>query len=348
MTELFSRFSMFPRIVCIIALISFACLLGAFSVSARSAPGTEGHRSGRLRLHEMSTVVNLRDYGALGDGSTDDSPALQKALDALANSGGGTLQVPEGHYVLRTPVLEQFAGGTLLTIEGERSTTPIDVAGNGSGLDLTSEFIVAVGETCDALSLIGLESLLIKNLGFVGVQEVINDARTVLVLVDIKQASIQHCEFYGLASLVDGGAIVVAYATDLKLEQSAFLGCAANSALNTSIVQNISWRRITISDCKFVDYGNRPGFWSKTPYQPPYSWISIGNVASPEPTASRREVIIQNVFLDEGAYYGISARPNFFASESIPPYDVYMSRLYVNVKNLGSDGVYIDGARTVF
>ena len=348
MTELFYRFRMFPGLVCIIALISFACFLGAFSVSARSAAVAAEHRGGRLRPHEMSTVVNLRDYGALGDGLTDDSPALQQALDDLADSGSGTLKVPAGHYVLRTPVLKQFAPGTLLSIEGEPSTTPINVAGNGSGLNLTSEFIVAVGETYDALNLSGLESLLIKDLGFVGVQEVLNDARTVLVLVDIKQASIQHCEFYGLASLVDGGAIVVAYATDLKLEQSAFLGCAANSGLNTSIVQNISWRGIAISDCKFVDYGNRPDFWSKTPYQPPYSWISIGNVASPEPTGSRREVIIQNVFLDEGSYFGISARPDFFSSESIPPYDVYLSRLNVNVNNLGSDGVYIGGARTVF
>ena len=49
-------------------------------------------------------TLNLRDFGATGDGTTDDAPAFQKALDALAAAGGGTLFIPEGKYVIATPV----------------------------------------------------------------------------------------------------------------------------------------------------------------------------------------------------------------------------------------------------
>src|SRR6266480_3693534 len=102
MPEFSQRFSTLPGIVRIGSFLFFSCLLTGFSASAQSAlPSKSQDRA--QRRHEASSVVNLRDYGALGDGLANDSPALQQALDDLAASGGGTLQVPAGHYVLRTP-----------------------------------------------------------------------------------------------------------------------------------------------------------------------------------------------------------------------------------------------------
>lgn len=42
------------------------------------------------------SVINVRDYGATGDGKTDDSAAIQKAVKAM--SSGSTLHFPEGSY----------------------------------------------------------------------------------------------------------------------------------------------------------------------------------------------------------------------------------------------------------
>ena len=42
---------------------------------------------------------NVRDCGAKGDGKTKDTAALQKALDACAAAGGGTVRVPAGVYL---------------------------------------------------------------------------------------------------------------------------------------------------------------------------------------------------------------------------------------------------------
>ena len=42
---------------------------------------------------------NVRDYGAVGDGTTLDSPAIDKAIAAAAETGGGTVLVPAGTYL---------------------------------------------------------------------------------------------------------------------------------------------------------------------------------------------------------------------------------------------------------
>jgi hypothetical protein len=53
---------------------------------ARSAPGT---------------YLNVRDLGARGDGTTDDTAALQKALEAAGQAGGGIVFVPTGNYLIK-------------------------------------------------------------------------------------------------------------------------------------------------------------------------------------------------------------------------------------------------------
>ena len=44
-------------------------------------------------------VFNVRDFGALGDGTNLDSPAIDKAINAAVEVGGGTVLVPAGTYL---------------------------------------------------------------------------------------------------------------------------------------------------------------------------------------------------------------------------------------------------------
>jgi len=45
---------------------------------------------------------NVRSYGAAGDGKNLDSPAIDKAIDAAAEAGGGTVYLPSGTYLSGT------------------------------------------------------------------------------------------------------------------------------------------------------------------------------------------------------------------------------------------------------
>ncbi len=47
-----------------------------------------------------AVTVNIRDFGATGDGVTNDTSAIQSAMDYLASAGGGTLYVPAGTYLI--------------------------------------------------------------------------------------------------------------------------------------------------------------------------------------------------------------------------------------------------------
>ncbi len=60
---------------------------------------------GACLLHAEPIEINVRDFGAVGDGVTDDSTALSQAIDALEQRGRpARLIFPEGSYYLGTPM----------------------------------------------------------------------------------------------------------------------------------------------------------------------------------------------------------------------------------------------------
>lgn len=298
------------------------------------------------RTQAQTASFNLRDYGAIGDGVADDGPALQSALDALADAGGGTLFVPEGHYAIITPVSKDFTGlATTVTISGVESATPVNTRGSGSeisqGLDLTSEFLPKTGASHVALFITGLHSFLIHDVAFVGTSGIPDDALVSLYLDGIEDSTIRHCEFYGI-STQSGGAVVMSVRSNLKLEQSKFLGSTANSGVYSPVVENLLWKGVAVTNCAFVDYGQRPELYSKTGLGSPFSWINIGNAATVTNDSPRREVAISDVFLDEGGFLGISSIPGRYQPASAPIDLIYVSGLKMNVSNLGTSGNYFD------
>lgn len=58
------------------------------------------------------SVFNVKAYGALGDGATDDTAAIQSAINACQTAGGGTVYFPRGNYHV-TPVSATTAALTI-------------------------------------------------------------------------------------------------------------------------------------------------------------------------------------------------------------------------------------------
>ncbi|MET0624079.1 MAG: carboxypeptidase regulatory-like domain-containing protein [Pyrinomonadaceae bacterium] len=320
-----------------VALASVVALCAA--ASASMAP----------RAQSSGQTFVLTDFGAVGDGVTDAGPALQAALDALAAAGGGTLQVPAGRYAIVTPVSKNFGGlASPVDITGVVSTTePAPPTAGGEeltrGLNLTSEFLPRTGANGLAVVISGLKSLTIRELAFVGTPDVQDDALVTLYFDNVDAAVVRHCEFYGLASF--NGAMVMARRTSLKIERSVFLGSVTNSGTYSSVVQNIEWKGVALSDTIFADYGQRPDLFSKTGLVAPFAWVNLGNAAPPDNESPRREASFHRVFFDEGALSAIASTPSFFSPPSAPIDLFYVSTLRMNVSNLNTSGLYLTELR---
>lgn len=51
-----------------------------------------------IAAQTFASVYNVKEFGATGDGKTIDSPAINRAIEAAAKNGGGTVYIPAGKY----------------------------------------------------------------------------------------------------------------------------------------------------------------------------------------------------------------------------------------------------------
>ncbi len=74
--------------------------------------------------------LNVRDYGATGDGTTKDTAAIQQTIDRCSVLGGGEVLIPAGNYLtgalqLRTRTLLRLAPDAILTGSGNMDDYPV-------------------------------------------------------------------------------------------------------------------------------------------------------------------------------------------------------------------------------
>ena len=75
-------------------------------------------------------VFNVLDYGAVPDGETVNTPAINRAIAACAKAGGGTVYFPAGRYVSGSIHLESnltlhLEQGATLLYSGDAADSPI-------------------------------------------------------------------------------------------------------------------------------------------------------------------------------------------------------------------------------
>jgi polygalacturonase len=104
---------------------------GAKVVADKGGAWTPAHGSaGFPQVGTGPARLNVRDFGAKGDGATKDTAALQRALDRCAVLGGGEVLMPAGNYLtgaiqLRSNTLLRLEKDAVLMGSGEMADYPV-------------------------------------------------------------------------------------------------------------------------------------------------------------------------------------------------------------------------------
>jgi polygalacturonase len=101
-------------------------------------------------------MFDVHDYGALGDGRTFDSPAIQKALDACGAAGGGVVRLGPGTYLSRP-----------LFLRGNNVVLELDAGAVLQGTAGFEDYPMTRGEAVGLINATGLTNVTISGAGVI-------------------------------------------------------------------------------------------------------------------------------------------------------------------------------------
>jgi len=156
-------------------------------------------------------VFDVRDFGALGDGSTDDHDAIQAANDAAVSAGGGYIYLSPGMYLIKSALL--LGSATVADV-------PITMGGEGAALSTlfadrdinggVNLIMVANAQWSSATTSIVQNNIYIEKLGFNANAEYnlpVGNALGPIYLKQVGNCGVSDCEVFnssGSGILISG------------------------------------------------------------------------------------------------------------------------------------------------
>ncbi|MGP7818716.1 glycosyl hydrolase family 28-related protein [Niallia sp. 01092] len=205
------------------------------------------HISNQNALAAENPSFKVKDYGAKGNGTTNDTSAILKAIEAAKKEGGGTVYFNNGQYLIKgfidvpKKVSLKGAGKEKVTLIRNEETVErvLSLMGN--------QTLEGVGFKSKIGVMINGDDVTIKNVKFSSTVQGIQNSNTVYRLI------VDHCLFdgsgYGILSNINPSY-------DVKITNSRFRNNTADD-----IEINAPSRRWLIENCIF-EHNKSQSEWS--------------------------------------------------------------------------------------
>jgi hypothetical protein len=99
----------------------------------------------RSAQDKLRDTVSVKDFGAVGDGVTDDTAAIQAAIDYVATIGpssvGGVVYIPEGQYRITSTIISAPTGGQVGILGAGQFATVFKPDGDFTAIWLRSSYV---------------------------------------------------------------------------------------------------------------------------------------------------------------------------------------------------------------
>jgi len=157
-------------------------------------------------LNAINGMLNVRDFGAVGDGVADDTAAIQAAI--TQSSPWGTIMIPEGVYrVTSTITFPAFSGLNGLKIKGIGSGTVIKPAlGVAVVFDAQGDFVLFDNLQIDGALTSGAIGIVFRgdnNNNYVSVTNCFFGTISIGIQILTDSWTVARCQFTGATTAID-------------------------------------------------------------------------------------------------------------------------------------------------
>jgi polygalacturonase len=216
-----------------------------------------GSTTARTLANRFADVFNVKDFGAIGDGVTDDTNAIQAAVNACI-AKKGKLIIPSGIYNVKWIQIDSYIS---IYGDGARSSILRQTAiGNAIFYNYTanSKFNIYVDSICfdvnykdSGITVKNVTSLTVKNCDFLnnpawGIHVGIEEARVNTTTKTCEDILIENCRFNNTTSTFEH--ILLFNGRNMVVRDCEFIG-AKTGGIGIGLYQNLT--DVTISGCSF-------------------------------------------------------------------------------------------------
>jgi len=176
------------------------------------------------------TFINVIEYGAVGDGTTDDTASIQDAIDAVIALGGGTVYFPAGEYLISDTIdIAPWYGSPAIIIRGDGYGP-----WNQDGVVATAEHATLITTETDAINVFNIAST----------------SQTVIENISIRDNASSrtsgaaiYCERYGNGITSDDGTVTGVYIKQVSIK-------GFYDGIRTIRLQSSTIDQVFIEDCE--------------------------------------------------------------------------------------------------